>query len=456
MGNPILFSFLRFLEKSGIIYITLILGVSFMKDIILNIRNKVKNDSVVVACSSGVDSCVLLDLCMKALNKSQIIVAHVNHGVRSESLQEEEYLKQYLEEQNIICEVAHFSFDDMANFENAARSKRYSFFEDVAGKYHAKYILLAHHANDNLETMLMRFIKQSSLKGYAGIEEESFFKDFILYRPLLKISRLEIEDYANNNNIKYFNDITNYEYDHMRNRIRLDVVPLLLKENPNLIEAVNYYSESLLGAANLLEDIVSSYILNNVDEDANVIKFGLNNFLKLSSYLQKEVLFTILKPYGFSRALINELLKIINSDKNKVVSKLLDNLTFVKEYGTCTFIKNMKIVENFYLKVESIGTYELINNAVLEVDKNNCYYKAGKEVVCYNVLSMPFVIRSRRDGDRIRRKRVNKKTKEVSYYTQKVNDVLTNKKISYFDRVNTLVVTNELDEVVIILGLTIS
>ncbi len=427
-----------------------------MKDIILNIRNKVKNDSVVVACSCGVDSCVLLDLCIKALDKSQIIVAHVNHGVRCESFKEEEYLKRYLEEQNIICEVARFSFDDMANFENAARSKRYSFFEEVAAKYQAKYILLAHHANDNLETMLMRFIKQSSLKGYAGIIEESLFKNFILFRPLLKISRLEIEDYANNNNIKYFSDATNYEYDHMRNRIRLDVVPLLLKENPNLIEAVNYYSESLIGAASILEDLVSNYILNYVEEDARLIKFSLDEFLKLSSYLQKEVLFTILKPYGFSRALINELLKIINGDKIKVVSKLLDNLIFVKEYGTCMFIKNINIVDNFYLKVESVGTYELINNAVLEVNKNNCYYKAGKEVVCYNVLSMPFVIRSRRDGDRIRRKRVNKNTKEVSYFTQKVNDVLTNKKISYFDRVNTLVVTNESDEVVIILGLTIS
>ena len=93
---------------------------------------------------------------------------------------------------------------------------------------------------------------------------------------------------------------------------------------------------------------------------------------------------------------------------------------------------------------------------LLLVDKNNCYFTTGNSVVCYNSISMPFVIRKRRDGDKIIRKRVNKQTNEVSFYKQKVSDVLTNKKVSYLDRVNTLVVVNESDDVLIILGLTIS
>ena len=163
-----------------------------MENVILNIRNKIKDDIVVVACSTGVDSCVLLDLCLKSLDKTQIVVAHVNHGVRKASDVEEEYIKSFCEVHDLKLEVSHLCFEDLSNFESIARSKRYAFFESVSIKYNAKYILLAHHANDNLETMLMRFIKQSSLKGYAGIEEESFFKNLILFRPLLKISRLEI------------------------------------------------------------------------------------------------------------------------------------------------------------------------------------------------------------------------------------------------------------------------
>ena len=273
---------------------------------------------------------------------------------------------------------------------------------------------------------------------------------------MLKISRLEIEDYANNNNIKYFEDITNYEYDHMRNRIRHDIVPLLLKENPNLIEAVNYYNESILGAADLLEKVVDDFIKSNVFINENVIKFKISSFLCLNDYLQKEILFSLLKSYSFSKSLINELVKVISSDKNKVVYSLLNNLTLVKEYGECLFIKRVLKQEYFSLEVKEIGTYKLLNGATLEVNKNNCYYKAGNRVVCYNMLSVPFRVRTRCDGDKIRRKRVNKKTKEVEFYTQKVSDVLTNKKVSYLDRYNALVITNDLDEVVIILGLIIS
>lgn len=427
-----------------------------MNNIVQNIKNKINDSKVIVACSTGVDSCVLLDLCLKALNKNQIIIAHVNHGVRVESIEEESYIKKFAEDNNIECIVERLNISNTANFEMVAREKRYQFFENAAKKYAAQYILLAHHANDNLETMLMRFIKQSSLKGYAGIEEESYFKNLILYRPLLKVSRLEIEEYANNNNIKYFIDKTNSQQDHLRNRIRLDIVPLLMKENPNLIDAVNYYNESILGAAKLLENTVNNFVLNSALINEDIISFKINEFAKLNDYLQKEVLFSLLKPYSLSKSLINELLKLIKGNKQKVVSKLLDNLTFVKEYGNCVFVKKTTDEPEFLLEVKEEGTYNLINNTILEVNKNNCYLKAGNCVVCYNNISVPFTVRTRLDGDKMLRKRVNKKTKEVSYYRQKVSDILTNKKVSYLDRINTLVVTNEQDEVVIILGLTIS
>ena len=150
---------------------------------------------------------------MKAIPNEQIIVAHVNHGVREESKEEESYIKSFCDSHNLILEVDHLTFTTDVNFESNARAYRYNFFTATAEKYQAQYILLAHHANDNLETMLMRFMKKSSLKGYAGIEEETKYRNLILYRPLLKVSRLEIEQYANNNNInetiKNINDIIN-------------------------------------------------------------------------------------------------------------------------------------------------------------------------------------------------------------------------------------------------------
>ena len=128
----------------------------------------------------------------------------------------------------------------------------------------------------------------------------------------------------------------------------------------------------------------------------------------------------------------------------------------IKEYGYCTFTTHSLKQLDFTLEINDYGTYQLPNNTTLTINKNNCYYTAGNHVVCYNIQSMPLIIRNRKTGDKIKRKKRNKQTQEITYYTQTVSDVLTNKKISYIDRLNTLVVTNKQDEVIIILGLTIS
>lgn len=427
-----------------------------MNNIINNIKNKIKKDIIIIACSTGVDSCVLLDLCIKALPKEQIIIAHVNHGVRNESIEEEQYIKEFAESNNLTLEVKRLTFLNDTNFENNAREKRYEFFESLANKYNAKYILLAHHANDNLETMLMRFIKKSSLKGYAGIEEETTYHNILIYRPLLKLSRLEIEQYANNNNIKYFIDKTNYESSHLRNRIRNEVVPLLLQENHNLIDAVNYYNESILGAAYLLEEKVNEFKEHFVLISDTFIKFKISDLLKYNDYLIKEILFSLLKPFELSILMINEIIKTIKGTKTKTISQIKENLTLIKEYGYCTFTTHSLKQLDFTLEINDYGTYQLPNNTTLTINKNNCYYTAGNHVVCYNIQSMPLIIRNRKTGDKIKRKKRNKQTQEITYYTQTVSDVLTNKKISYIDRLNTLVVTNKHNEVLIILGLTIS
>ena len=204
-----------------------------MEKIINNLRDKIGNNKVVIACSTGVDSSVLLDITKKALKKEQIIIAHVNHGVRKESNDEETYIRQIAKMENIKLYVEHL--DKITNnFEEEARNKRYQFFISIAKNNNASYILLAHHANDNLETIIMRFLKSSSLKGYAGIEEETFKEGIIIYRPLLKVCKKDIYEYAKLNNIKYFEDETNKENNHFRNRIRNNIVPLLEKENPNL------------------------------------------------------------------------------------------------------------------------------------------------------------------------------------------------------------------------------
>ncbi len=426
-----------------------------MEKIINNLRDKIGNNKVVIACSTGVDSSVLLDITKKALKKEQIIIAHVNHGVRKESNDEETYIRQIAKMENIKLYVEHL--DKITNnFEEEARNKRYQFFISIAKKNNASYILLAHHANDNLETIIMRFLKSSSLKGYAGIEEETFKEGIIIYRPLLKVCKKDIYEYAKLNNIKYFEDETNKENNHFRNRIRNNIVPLLEKENPNLYEAVSYYSSSLLGANSLLEKEIQTFIKEEIQNyDETTIYFSIASLKSKSDYLQKEILFRITKKHGLSISAIEEIMKLLTNEKNKIITKITKTLTVIKEYGTCYLTKKDIFCPPFYLEITKEGTYILPNEKKITVDRNICYFTTKNKQLCYNINNLPIVIRSRQNGDTIKRTAKCKQTGQEKIYTQKISDILTNKKIPTIEREQVLLLV-EKSEVKAILGLKVS
>ena len=249
-----------------------------MNKVIDELRLKLNNEKAVVTCSCGIDSATLLDLVLKAIPCENVIVAHVNHNKRKESIIEQEYIESFCMEKNLKLEVLTLPKESNGNFQEWARNKRYEFFEDVAKKNSAKYILLAHHANDNLETILMRIMKTSSLKGYAGMEKCTIQNGVYIYRPLLNTPKEEIENYAKENNIKYFEDSSNAKDDYTRNRIRHHIVPLLQEENPSLFESISKYSQTLLSANKLLEKVKVEFIENKVSVN--------NNDIKLSSTMQ--------------------------------------------------------------------------------------------------------------------------------------------------------------------------
>ena len=150
---------------------------SFLKD----------KDILVVACSGGPDSMCLLHLLLslKSDYNLKIICAHVNHNVRKESAFEEEFVKKYCYDNDIIFETTNFSYDKNSFSEKDAHERRYAFFEKIVKKYHANYLLTAHHGDDLVETILMRIVRGSNLKGYGGIEKVSSKEGFKIVRPLL-------------------------------------------------------------------------------------------------------------------------------------------------------------------------------------------------------------------------------------------------------------------------------
>ena len=189
------------------------------EQIINNLKETIKDQKVLLACSTGVDSMVLLDLLLKATVKENITVVHINHQKREQSTVEEEFIKDFSKSQNITCFVHQLPHYDGSNFQEWARKKRYEYFYEDAKLTNSTVILLAHHADDNFETIIMRLLRSSSIEGYAGIRKEKMHRGFLIYRPLLDVSKASIYEYANESGIKFFEDSSNQENDYTRNRI---------------------------------------------------------------------------------------------------------------------------------------------------------------------------------------------------------------------------------------------
>ena len=201
---------------------------------------------LVVAVSTGVDSMVLLDLLQRVTAKQRIVVAHVNHHLRKQSVQEEEYLRQYCEKHQLQLYVDQWVHHPEHGIETAARNERYQFFAKVVQRVGASLLLTAHHENDLAETMLMKLVRTGDLQELIGIKESRPFHEAQIIRPLLAVPKSQLIQYAEHHGIRWFEDATNQEDDTFRNRVRHHYLPALQQENPQLLDHM-YRLHSELG-----------------------------------------------------------------------------------------------------------------------------------------------------------------------------------------------------------------
>ena len=179
---------------------------------------------------------------LKDKYKLKLICAHVNHGLRSESENEKNFVENYCVINNIIFE--YMKIDKYTNnkfSESEGRKKRYNFFNELMTKYQAKYLMTAHHGDDLIETIMMRIVRGSNLKGYAGILQINNN----IVRPLLYVSKKDILDYLREHNIEYVVDKSNDDEKYTRNRYRKQLLPFLKKEDINVHLKFLKYSQEL-------------------------------------------------------------------------------------------------------------------------------------------------------------------------------------------------------------------
>ena len=374
-------------------------------------------ETVILGISGGPDSMALLHLFLKLKKEMDLdlVCAHINHNVRKESDEEEEFVKSYCHKNGVIFESFKIQKYGDDNFENEARHMRYTFFEKIINKYGAKYLITAHHGDDLMETILMRIARGSTLKGYSGFSKMITKKNYKIIRPFITKTKQELLDYVKKNKIDYRIDKTNFDDSHTRNRYRKVVLPFFKKEDENVHLKFLKYSQTLLEYYNYVENLTK-------EQEKRIVNYrtiDLEKFNKLDHLLQTKIIYNLLESiYGDDLFFISDahtdlLFNLIKSSKVNSWVHLPNNIIAVKSYNKLSFREQKEEQEEYEIQLD--GIVNLPNAMNIEIIKNSnitsnfCTRLSTKDVV------LPLYVRSRKNGDKIIIKNMlgSKKIKDI-------------------------------------------
>lgn len=358
----------------------------------------IKNKTVILAFSSGPDS-VTLALLLNQLKEKfnlEIVLAYFNHGWRKEAKNEEDFTQDFAKKNKCRFEIG-IAPENSKKTESAARELRYEFLKNCALKYETDVVFLAHNKNDNIETLIYRVIKGTSVKGLTSIPKQ---RD-IYYRPLLEISKTDILNYLKQNNQGFMIDSSNNDIKYSRNLIRNEILPLFLKINPNYLSNIDLLIKNAIATKKILDSKISS-IEESIILDNKILR---NEFVKLEQEYQLEILNNYLEPFlktkdsktlfRFQKFIVKETDSKISINKNTFLKIKNDFISVEK--------KSLSLKNNAFVEIRGIGRYNF-ENICLTVEKCSKLpekFPFSKDNICYLNLdfSTPYVLRHRNFGD---------------------------------------------------------
>lgn len=310
-------------------------------------------DKIILGVSGGPDSISMLNILNQIRTEKndldfEIIVAHINHMIREEATEDEEYVRSYCEKENIKffakrAQILKISQEHKIGTEEAGRKIRYEFFEEILKKENANKIATAHNANDNAETILMNIIRGTSTSGIKGIEP---IRENKFIRPLIECNRADIEKYCELENLNPRIDKTNHENIYTRNKIRNILIPLIEKEfNPNIIETLNRLSQIAKEEDNYFDEIIETKFREISEADmlneGRKIVLDLEKFNKENLVIKNRlILYTINRLVGSTKGIE----KVHIDDIIKLCEKNIGNKFLQPKKHIKILVKNKKIL----------------------------------------------------------------------------------------------------------------
>lgn len=427
------------------------------------------HDSVLAAVSGGADSVCMLHI-LKSLKDQlgfRLGCAHVNHGLRGEMAdRDEEFVRNLCKEWDIpfFCHRANileFAREKGLTVEEAGRLVRYNFFGEVSKEYGFSKVATAHNKNDNAETVLMRIIRGTGVDGLSGIPH--IRKDGVI-RPILDLSRAEIEEYCKENSLEFCTDETNQDNDYTRNKIRNQLIPYIEKElNSGIIDSLLRLSQ------NAREDskFINSYAERLYQRIGNPLPSGRPNALHIESLemvdlsVKSRVIRLAAKKSSkdvtLEKGHMDDIFELMKKGTGSQID-LPKGLKAQVNYGWLTFMgpddrtNSQCTSDDFFAQVSAGQTVfvDSISKNITFREEDARTYKCKLNEIAVDldkVGSQPLFLRSRRNGDRM-----------VWFQdgrTKKIKSIFIDEKISQKDR-NRIPLLATGDEVVAIVGSRVS
>ena len=407
--------------------------------ITLNLKTLIDNKKphFLLAVSGGIDSMVLLNFFQKNHESFTFSVAHINHNYHSDSKKMENLVKNQCDKMNSDLIIENIFLKEVnSNIESNFRKMRYSKLEEIRKRIKADFILTAHHADDQVETILMKILNSSGVEGLQGLRK----LNQNIIRPMFNISKREISDYASLNNVKFIDDPTNCDDLFTRNFLRMNVIPQLKKIKNDIHIPFNNFTDRI----DEVHDLITFNVQNFCNSDSyivrqNTIEINKSEFYTLPFLVQLRIISNLClnAKNSFSKTDIREIKDLFRKNLSGS-SKVVNEKTILVDRNSL-FIYN-DTIDGIFSNVKAGEKFNGVNFSFFwDFNKAPKNFTNDKEVeyIDASKINNNLVIRSVRDSDSFLPLGMNGKKKVKKY--------LKDRNLSFLKRKESLVVCNEND-----------
>ena len=394
-----------------------------------------RSASFLLAVSGGVDSMCLADMWLRCFGAESCAIAHCNFNLRGEDSDGDEALVAGWAQEHgvrlhkVSFDTLQYASENGVSIEMAARELRYRWFGEICQEHGYKAVVVAHHADDNAETMVLNMVRGAGLKGLTGMKPVSPLplsrhceerSDVAIFRPLLTFTRKQIEGHAFAWKVPYRDDKTNASTEYRRNSIRHEVFPLFERMNPSYVRTLNREMTYLKDASDIVDQWCRAqlpHVIARREATWQSVPLAISTPALLAIPQWRYLLYYILEPYGFNTSVLESLESLLTSDRtisgkrfesdNYVLLTERDTLVVMPLSSRPTSPSSFRPTEGsgeIFTPVRIPGTYHVNGTRVLVetlawTPGMPLKQPEGTVIIDAAKLKFPFVLRKWRSGD---------------------------------------------------------